>query len=138
MKKVRAKARPVSLFLAILMIVVFCPFQTVMASMITARTVMDAGRASAARAYIDSVLARKDVVSALVSEGIDVHEAKARIDALSNAEVVAIADHMKRLPAGGDGLGVIVAGSVVIFIVLLITDILGYTDIFPFVKKAHR
>ena len=138
MKKVRAKARPVSLFLAILMILVFCPYQTVLANMITAQTLLDTGRASAARAYINSVLAREDVAATLVSDGIDVHEAKARIDALSDAEVVGIADHMKRLPAGGDGLGVIVAGSVVIFIVLLVTDILGYTDIFPFVKKAHR
>jgi hypothetical protein len=138
MKKVRAKARPVSLFLAILMILVFCPYQTVLAKMITAQTVLDTGRASAARAYINSVLAREDVAAALVADGIDVHEAKARIDALSDAEVVSIADHFKRLPAGGDGLGAIVLGSVVIFIVLLVTDILGYTDIFPFVKKAHR
>jgi hypothetical protein len=138
MKKVRAMARPVSLFLAILMIVVFCPYQTVLAKMITAQTVLDTGRASAARAYINSVLAREDVTDALVSQGIDVQEAKARIDALSDAEVVAVADHMQHLPAGGSDFGIIIGASLVVFIVLLVTDILGYTDIFPFVKKVHR
>jgi Family of unknown function (DUF6627) len=138
MRNVRALARPVSLFLAILMSVIFCPYQTVMAKMITAQTVLDTGRASAARAYIDTVMAREDMARALVSQGIDVREAKARIDALSNAEVVALADHMQHLPAGGSDFAVIVGASLVVFIVLLVTDILGYTDIFPFVKKAHR
>jgi hypothetical protein len=44
---------------------------------------------------------------------------------------------MESLPAGGSSLGVIVAASVVIFIILLVTDILGYTDLFPFVKKRR-
>ena len=42
------------------------------------------------------------------------------------------------LPAGGDALGVILGVALIVFLVLLITDIMGYTDIFPFVKKTHR
>ena len=30
--------------------------------------------------------------------------------------------------------GAVIAASVIVFLVLLLTDILGYTDIFPFVK----
>jgi hypothetical protein len=45
-----------------------------------------------------------------------------------------IADKMDQLPAGGSTFGVIIGAAVIIFIVLLITDILGYTDIFTFVK----
>jgi UPF0716 family protein affecting phage T7 exclusion len=41
------------------------------------------------------------------------------------------------MPAGGDALGVVVGAAVLIFLILLVTDILGLTDIFPFVKK-HR
>jgi hypothetical protein len=138
MRKARAVTRPISLFLAVLMIVVFCPYQTVLASMITARTVLDAGRVNASRAYINTLMAREDVKAALATQGIDLREAQARIDALSDAEIVALADHMKTLPAGGSDFGVVIVASLVVFIVLLITDIMGFTDIFPFVKKDHR
>jgi hypothetical protein len=45
-----------------------------------------------------------------------------------------LAAKIDELPAGGDALGLLVF----VFIVLLITDILGFTDIFPFVKKPHE
>ncbi len=54
---------------------------------------------------------------------------------LNNKIIVARID---QLPAGGDGLGVIVGAAVLIFPVLLITDVLGVTDIFPFVKKVDK
>jgi hypothetical protein len=42
---------------------------------------------------------------------------------------------MDQLPAGGDAVGVLIGASLFVFIVLLITDILGFTDVFPFVKS---
>ena len=138
MKKVRAMAKPVSLIMAILMIVIFTPCQTVLAKMISVRTLQDAGRVEDARTFVSSVLSREEVTAAIVSRGIDVHEAMARIDALSDAEVIALADRMEQLPAGGSALGTIVGAAVIVFIVLLITDIMGFTDIFPFVRKDHR
>ncbi|GAB6908194.1 hypothetical protein JCM12296A_40330 [Desulfosarcina cetonica] len=137
MKKVRTLARPVSLFLAIFMMVIFTPYQQVMARMISAETILDAGRVAESRAAVHAVLAREDVRQALVSQGIDVQEASARIDSLSDAEIIALADRMDQLPAAGSAVGAIVTATVVVFIVLLITDILGYTDVFPFVKKHY-
>jgi hypothetical protein len=43
---------------------------------------------------------------------------------------------MDELPSGGNGVGALVGAALIVFLVLLITDILGYTDIFPFVKKT--
>jgi hypothetical protein len=137
MKKVRAMLKPVSFFMAIFMIVIFTPYQTVLAKMVTAETLLDAGRVQDARNYVNTMMSRDDVTAALVSQGIDVHEAVARMHALSDTEIVSLADRMESLPAGGSSLGVIVAASVVIFIILLVTDILGYTDLFPFVKKRR-
>ena len=37
----------------------------------------------------------------------------------------------------GDALGAILIASIVVFVILLITDIMGYTDLFPFVKKKR-
>jgi hypothetical protein len=103
--------------------------------MITAETVLDAGRVSEARAYVNSVLSREEVKAALVAQGIDVREATMRTHALSDAEILAIADRMESLPAGGSTGETIIIVSLVIFVVLLVTDIMGYTDLFPFVKK---
>jgi len=70
----------------------------------------------------------------LTAQGIDPDEAIARIESLSDHEIIAIADRIKQLPAGGDALGAIIGAALIVFLVLLVTDILGYTDIFPFVK----
>jgi hypothetical protein len=70
-----------------------------------------------------------------VDWGISPEEAKKRIDSLTDEEIENIASRIDRLPAGGDGLGAIVGAALLIFIILLITDILGFTDVFPFVKK---
>jgi hypothetical protein len=69
--------------------------------------------------------------------GIDPLEAKARVDSLSDAEAVDVANHIDRLPAGSSTVGIIVGAILLVFLVLLITDLLGLTDVFPFVKK-HR
>ena len=56
---------------------------------------------------------------------------------MSDTEIVSLADRIDSLPAGGDTLSTIVIASIVVFVILLITDILGYTDLFPFVKKKR-
>ena len=136
MKSIRRILKPVSLFLAILMITILTPYQTALAKMISTETIIDAGRADEARVYVNSVLAREDLKAALMSQGIDMKEAKARIDSLSDTEIVLLADKIEQLPAGGDPLSTIIGAVVFIFLVLLITDILGLTDVFTFVKKS--
>ncbi|MEE4113181.1 MAG: PA2779 family protein [Desulfobacteraceae bacterium] len=135
MKKVRAIAKPVSWFMAIFMIVMLTPCQTVFAAMITSETILDADRVRDARAYVDSILAREDVKAALVAQGIDADEATLRTRALSDAEILSIADRMESLPAGSGGFETLLIVGLIVFLVLLFTDISGATDIFPFVKK---
>jgi hypothetical protein len=135
MKGIRRIAKPCSLFLAIFMITIFTPYQTVLAKMISTETVVEAGRAYEARMYVNSVLAREDVKSALISQGIDIQEVEARIFSLTDTEIVSLADQMENAPAGRGALGIVVGAAVIILIVLLITDILGFTDVFTFIKK---
>ena len=84
---------------------------------------------------INTFLDRSEVQKYLVAWGVSPEEAKARIDSLTDEEIENIASRIDRLPAGGDGLGTIVGAALLIFIILLITDILGFTDVFSFVKK---
>ena len=117
------------------MLLLSLPQKAAFAGMIGTETVLDATRGKEARDYLNRILAREDVQASLVAQGIDPLEAKARVDSLSDAEVVSLADQIEELPAGGSTLGIIVGTLLIVFIVLLITDILGYTDVFPFVKK---
>jgi hypothetical protein len=56
-----------------------------------------------------------------------------RVAALSDAEAAELAARIESLPAGGIGL---VGAIVLVFLVLLLTDILGYTKIFPFTRPV--
>jgi hypothetical protein len=75
---------------------------------------------------IDAVLARADVQQRLEQLGVDPVEAIARAAALSDAELVALAANLEELPAGGSLLGVLG----VVFIVLLVLELVGVTNIF--------
>ena len=87
-----------------------------------------------ARARLQTTLARADVVQALQERGVSVEQARERVAALSDAEAAHVADQIDQAPAGAsDPLGVIVF----IFVLLLITDILGFTKIFPFTRSVH-
>ncbi|MBW2239137.1 MAG: PA2779 family protein [Deltaproteobacteria bacterium] len=78
---------------------------------------------------------RSEVQKHLVAWGVNPEEAKARVDSLTDQEIEEIRVRIDQIPAGGDALGTIVGAALLIFLVLLLTDILGLTDIFPFVKS---
>ena len=132
---IRRVIKPVSVLLTICMILLSLPHESAFAGMIGTETVLDATRGQEVRDYLNRILAREDVRASLAAQGIDPLEAKARVDSLSDAEVVSLTDQIEQLPAGGSALGIILGTALIVFLVLLITDILGYTDIFPFVKK---
>jgi hypothetical protein len=134
MKLFRQKLKPVSILLAIFLLMISGPFQSALAAMIATETVRDMSQGQEARAQIKQLLEREDVRQALVNQGLDPREAGARIDSLSDPEAIAVADKLDQLPAGSGALEVFLIVSLIVFLVLLITDIMGYTDIFPFVK----
>lgn len=109
---------------------------TAKAAMISTESSMSMTQASENRIVAKDALQRADVQQVLTSKGISVAEAEARIDALSNEEVARLAQQVQDMPAGSGALGVVVGAAVLVFIILLITDIAGATDVFPFVNKA--
>ncbi len=91
----------------------------------------DAALASAERDRIASMLDRADVRAQLEAYGVRAADVKARVAALTDEEAAQLAGKLDRLPAGGDG---IIGALLLIFVVLLITDILGLTKVFPFTR----
>jgi hypothetical protein len=86
---------------------------------------------SAERDRVKSFLDRAEVQAQMQALGVNPQAAAARVNALSDDEIAGLADRIDQLPAGGsDVLTVLVA----VFLILLITDLLGLTHIFPFTK----
>jgi hypothetical protein len=136
MKRITCIVRPLSIVLAAWVFLISGPFQAG-AALVGTESVMETAGVQSAREAVRNLMAREDIHAALVRQGIDPAEAQARAEGLSDAEAVRLANVMDRLPAGGSAVGIIVGSILLVFIILLITDILGYTDIFPFTKK-HR
>lgn len=134
MEIIRKMSKPTAIFLTFYMLMLACPYQSAWAAMIGTDSISNGNRVQSPREYLNNLLAREDIQTALVSQGIDPQEAQARIDSLSDAEVNDIVNKLDQLPAGGF-LGELLIVVALVFIILLFTDIAGYTDIFPFVKK---
>lgn len=99
--------------------------------------VPESAGAAADREQVMSFLARDDVRQQMQDLGVDPEEAEARVAAMSDAEVQELAGKLDNAKAGEGPLGAIVGAAVFVFVVLLITDILCFTDVFPFTKCAR-
>ncbi len=111
----------------------FLPTSPAMAGWVPTRAAMEGPKAR-----LISVLEREEIAQGLQQMGIDPAEAKRRIAGMTDAEAKLAVGKLDSLPAGGDGVAVVIGAVLFIFIVLLITDILGLTRVFPFVKKTVR
>ncbi len=103
------------------------------AALIGADAVAAAQSRQDAEQKISAALARADVGKTLEQFGVSKDEVRDRVAALSDEEVNALSDRIDRLPAGGDFFATVG----LIFIILLITDLLGLTKVFPF-TRAQR
>jgi hypothetical protein len=94
---------------------------------------LQVSEAAAARQKMNAMLARDDVRAELAALGVDPSDAEARVAGLSDAEVIALATRVDEAPAGASFAAAVGGVLIVTFAVLFVTDLLGYTDVFPFV-----
>ncbi|HQV40975.1 MAG TPA: PA2779 family protein [Moraxellaceae bacterium] len=85
------------------------------------------------RVSVNAFLARADVQAELARYGVDPAQAAERVAALSDAEIAVLNQRVGDTAAGGSVVGAIVF----IFVVLLVTDILGLTKVFPFTRSVR-
>ncbi len=130
--------KPVSIFLVFSFLLLDFTVQSAKAQMIGTHTVIAAQQQEASRERVTAFLGRDDVQRIMVKQGVDAAEARQRVASLSDSELTKISKAMEQLPAGGDGgIGTIIGAAVFIFVVLLITDLLGLTHVFSFVNHKH-
>jgi hypothetical protein len=78
---------------------------------------------------------RRHISQKLQSWGVDPAEAEARVNAMTDGEVTLLAGKIDQMPAGAGLLEFLAIMALLGFITLVITDIIGVTDVFTFVKK---
>ena len=143
MRFFRESCRFLCLPLAVLMFVVSAPLFGAQAALIgsdqviadPAATALDA--AAADREKVINFLRQDGVRDELVAMGVDPSEVEARLSALSPAELAQLSDRIDAMPAGQSAIGVVIGAILIIFLVLLVTDLIGLTDVFPFVRSQR-
>ena len=136
----RRYSRFVALPMAALMMAVSMPLGVAQAALVSTDQIIDKSEVAADRERVAAFLARLDVRHGLQSMGVNPDEATARVAGMTDAEVQQMAARIDTLPAGQGVAEALIGAALLIFIVLLITDLMGVTDVFPFVKggKARR
>ena len=102
------------------------------AAMIGTDTLLQQGQSQFDRQQLVQMLERGDVQQQLVTMGVDVADAQMRVAQMTDSEVQQLNARLGEMPAGGDVLGIVV----LVFLVFVITDVIGATDIFPFIHPV--
>ena len=111
--------------------------QTAQATMIGTEEVARAHQrtsrsADDARAQLNEAFSRADVQARLEALGVDASDARERIAALTDEDAARLAGQIDKAPAGG-----IIEVILFVFLLLLLTDILGFTKVFPFTRSIR-
>jgi hypothetical protein len=113
------------------------PVPVAQAELVATDRIEGAGQAwLPARERLGSLLDRTDVRAALERHGVSADDAKARVNALSDDEVERLAARFDSLPAAGNGFESVLWIGFLVFVILLVTDILGFTKVFSFTRPA--
>jgi hypothetical protein len=130
MELLRRLTKPVSHLVVLGLLALSLHLPAAHAGMIGTEAVANAAQAQQDRERLHSALNRDDVKAQLLARGVDPAQVQARVDSLTDEEMQTLATNMDQLPAGGSVVGALV----LIFLVLLVTDLLGLTNVYPFVK----
>jgi hypothetical protein len=131
----RRLAKPIGHLMVVTIVALSLHVPASRAALVPTEAVLPAASADE-RARVVAFLDRTDVQQQLQSYGVDPQQAQARVDALTSDEVHALATQIEQLPAGGDTAVTIIVIVVLVFIALIIFDLMGWTNIFPFTNKG--
>lgn len=122
-------------FISLLLVAVVVGGQALplQAAMIGTDTLLQQHQSQLDREQLVQMLGRDEVQQQLVALGVDVVDASERVAQLTDSEVRQLNERLAELPAGGDVLGLVV----LVFLVFVVTDVIGATDIFPFIHPVR-
>ena len=116
---------PISMLAVILFQLTSTLYQPAVAAMVGTEKFLISDRNQETRSYLQQMMFRKEIQEALVARGIDLQEAKIRIDSLTDSEIEQIVEKINDLPAGGIDAAfvlIIVGVIAVLFIIVEYTS----------------
>jgi hypothetical protein len=122
-------ANPISMLAVILLLLMSTLYQPAKAAMVGTEKLLISDRNQETRSYLQQMMSRKEIQEALVAFGIDLQEAKIRIDSLTDSEIEQILEKINDLPAGGgiDAAFVLIVVGVIVVLFIIIE----YTSAVP-------
>lgn len=122
-----------SLALILSLLLFTASFGQAQAAVIANNQVIQELQQSQARSQLLQTMQREDVQQQLLGMGVNPADITSRVDQMTQEEVAQLNQQIEALPAGGDVLGI----ALVVFIVFVISDVIGATDIFPFIHPVR-
>lgn len=96
------------------------------AAIIGTQQFLESDARTAREARVEAFLTRQDVAKQLVAFGVDPQQVQTRVSNMTNAELITLEGRLDKHVAGGDAIAVIG----VVFLVLIILELMGITDVF--------
>ncbi len=114
-------------------VLMILPVMPAQAAMVGTGEILSPTAARQDESRLRHFLAQESAREQLQSWGVDAASLDARIANLSDSELARISQGIEAQQAGGSVLGVVV----LIFVIFVITDVIGATDIFPFIHPVR-
>lgn len=123
---------PMACFLSVMLVII--PLLPAQAAMLGNDQIINSAQTDKTRNELQQLLDRETTQKQLQAWGVSPDWVKKRVDRLTGPELARINQQIGDLDAGGDAiLGVLL----IVFIVFVITDVIGATDIFPFIHPIR-
>jgi hypothetical protein len=127
-------AKPISVLAIFLLLLVSTLNQPAAAAMVGTEKLLISDRNQETRSYLQQMMSRKQIQEALVARGIDLQEAKIRIDSLTDGEIEQILEKINDLPAGGIDAAFVL---IIVGVIVVLFIIVEYTSAVPMFPWLH-
>ena len=105
---------------------------TVHAEAVTSHNVMQAQSHAYNKQQLIEMVSRADVQEKLVSLGVTQGYAISRINGMTNSEIAQLNSQLNDAPAGG-----VVGAVLTVLAIIAILDLVGVTDVYPFIRPIN-
>ncbi|MEE2733025.1 MAG: PA2779 family protein [Pseudomonadota bacterium] len=127
------KRRILARLMAALMVVVSLMSASAQAAMVTTGELATHTTQQQTQAQVLALLSQAEARDTLLNLGVDPADVEQRVQAMTPAELQAFSAQVEDMQAGGSAVGVIV----LVFVILIVLDLLGTTNIFPAIKPIN-
>ena len=135
MRGLRANRKPIACLIVLVLSVFVTIWSPAQAALVSTSEIISQSKNDNAREKVNLFLSRADVRQQMITMGVDPDLAKTRVSSMTDQEIVQIADRLDQLPAGSGVFETILIIAGIVALTFLITDLIGWTDIYKVVNK---